>query len=277
MLAFSLCEWMGGAMHLDVQDLKNFYYRQTLGRVAQRAIRTRLLELWPDATGQTVVGYGFAVPLLRPYLPHARRVIGLMPAPQGVMPWPAGQPNVSVLCHEHNWPIETGHVDRLVIMHGLEVSDHPSAMLEETRRVLGPGGRVMFIVPNRGGLWSRSDLTPMGFGRPYSLGQLENMLRLHGFSTERHASALYIPPSHRRIWQKMGPMLENVGRRSPFFAGGVLLIEATTRVNIPKGLTQRQSSRASLAVLGGFGKPAPRPVPRSFQGRELSNLTKMGG
>jgi hypothetical protein len=75
----------------------------------------------------------------------------------------------------------------------------------------------------------------------------------------------------------MGPMLENVGRRSPFFAGGVLLIEATTRVNIPKGLTQRQSSRASLAVLGGFGKPAPRPVPRSFQGRELSNLTKMGG
>ncbi len=106
----------------------------------------------------------------------------------------------------------------------------------------------------------------MGFGRPYSLGQLENMLRLHGFSTERHASALYIPPSHRRIWQKMGPMLENVGRRSPFFAGGVLLIEATTRVNIPKGLTQRQSSRASLAVLGDLENLPPGRCRVRFRG-----------
>jgi hypothetical protein len=41
-----------------------------------------------------VVGFGFAVPLLRPYLAEARRVIGLMPGPQGVMPWPPGMENV---------------------------------------------------------------------------------------------------------------------------------------------------------------------------------------
>ena len=35
-------------------------------------------------------GFGFAVPLLRPYLVDARRVIALMPGPQGVMSWPAG-------------------------------------------------------------------------------------------------------------------------------------------------------------------------------------------
>ena len=72
-------------MHLDVLDLKAFYYRSMLGRTAQTAVRNRLLELWPEAKGQTVAGFGFAVPLLRPYLPQARRVIGLMPGPQGVM------------------------------------------------------------------------------------------------------------------------------------------------------------------------------------------------
>ena len=59
----------------DVVDLRNFYYRTQLGRVAQRSIRDTVTKIWPDARGQTVVGFGFAVPFLRPYLEDARRVI----------------------------------------------------------------------------------------------------------------------------------------------------------------------------------------------------------
>ena len=147
-------------MHLDVLDLRNFYYRTQLGRAAQKAIRDQVIALWPEATGRTVAGFGFAVPLLRPYLAEARRVIGLMPGQQGVMPWPVGMENVSVLCEETRWPLDTGIVDRLVVLHGLETSENPSAVLEECWRVLGPGGRALFIVPNRSGLWSRSDRTP---------------------------------------------------------------------------------------------------------------------
>ena len=40
-------------MHLDVQDLRNFYYRSMLGRAAQTVVRNRILELWPEAKGQT--------------------------------------------------------------------------------------------------------------------------------------------------------------------------------------------------------------------------------
>ena len=134
-------------MHLDVLDLRNFYYRTGLGRAAQRAIRDQLLRLWPDATAQTVVGFGFAVPLLRPYLNSATRVIGLMPGPQGVMPWPAGMPNLSVLCEETLWPLQTGQADRLVLLHGLETSENPSRLLEECKRVLSANGRAVFIVP----------------------------------------------------------------------------------------------------------------------------------
>ena len=93
------------------------------------------------------------------------------------MPWPAGEPNLCVLVEETRWPIEAGTVDRLIVAHGLETCDSPEALLAEIWRVLAPGGRVVFIVPNRSGLWARRDVTPFGFGRPYSLGQLEGLLR----------------------------------------------------------------------------------------------------
>lgn len=245
-------------MHLDVQDLKSFYYRSALGRAAQRAVRGQVQTFWPEAKGQTVVGFGFAVPLLRPYLKDARRVVGLMPGPQGVMAWPAGMPNVSVLCDETLWPIDTGAADKLVLMHGLETSTDPVMLLDEAYRVLGPGGHAMFVVPNRAGLWSRSDQTPFGFGRPYTLRQLEHQLRDHGFSIERHAAVLYQPPSSRRFWLKTGPMWERTGRKlSMAVAGGVLIVEATKQVPAPRRPGLGERVRRPLGVLEGLGLPEP--------------------
>lgn len=248
-------------MHLDVLDLRNFYYRTQLGRVAQKAIRDQVSLLWPPGPGQTVVGFGFAAPLLRPYLDSARRVIALMPAPQGVMAWPAGMANVSVLCEEVQWPIETGMVDRLVVLHGLETSDHPAALLEECRRVLGPGGKAIFIVPNRAGLWARRDATPFGFGRPYSLGQLDAQLRQAGFVTERHRAALFIPPTSRRFWLRSAQMWENIGLRvTSALAGGVLLIEVSKQVYAPTRPGLAEAVRRPLKVLEGLPSPGAEPA-----------------
>ncbi|MFT4150971.1 MAG: hypothetical protein QM656_12310 [Paracoccaceae bacterium] len=247
-------------MHLDVLDLRNFYYRTQLGRVAQRAIRDRVKRFWPEAAGLTVAGYGFAVPLLRPYLAEARRVIGLMPGPQGVMPWPAGMQNVSVLCEETQWPLATGMVDRLVLMHGLETSEHPSALLDESFRVLGAGGRALFIVPNRSGLWSRRDGTPFGFGRPYSLAQLEAQLRRHDFTPERAVAALFAPPSDRRFWLKTADFWERSGQRvMPWLAGGVLMVEASKQVYAPRKPGLGAVVRRPLRVLEGVAQPIPTP------------------
>ncbi|SEQ69265.1 methyltransferase domain-containing protein [Thalassovita taeanensis] len=248
-------------MHLDVQDLRNFYYRSMLGRAAQKAVRNQVMALWPEAHGQTVVGFGFAVPLLRQYLPDARRVTALMPGPQGVMPWPAGMPNLSVLCEETAWPVETGHVDKLLVMHGLETSEQPSALLDECWRVLGPGGRALFIVPNRAGLWSRSDKTPFGFGRPYTLSQLEAQLKRHHFMPERNETALYQPPSHRRFWRKTGDVWERVGHSlSMVVAGGVIIVEATKRVHAPSGPGLKEAVRRPLSVLAPAATKEPKPV-----------------
>lgn len=248
-------------MHLDVQDLRTFYYRTRLGRVAQKTIREQMLTLWPSAVRQTVVGFGFSVPLLRPYLADARRVTALMPGQQGVMPWPAGLPNVSVLCEETLWPTETDSVDRLVVLHGLETSEHPIALLDECYRVLAPEGRGLFIVPNRAGLWSRRDATPFGFGRPYSLSQLEGMLSAIGLKPMRHVGALFHPPKDTPFWLKTSGVLEQVGRRvSNRFAGGVLMVEVTKQVPAPPRRGLPEAVRRPLRVLDGLKSPEPKPV-----------------
>ena len=248
-------------MHLDVLDLRTFYYRTGLGRAAQKAIRDQVQELWPPQQGLSVAGFGFAVPLLRPYLAEGRRVIGLMPAQQGVMPWPAGMANVAVLCEETLWPLDAGQVDRLVLMHGLETSEHPSAVLDECWRVLAPEGRVLFIVPNRAGLWARRDATPFGFGRPYSLGQLQAQIEAHGFTAERHGAALFTPPSHQRFWLRTGPIWERAGRRlSRHYAGGVLMVEARKQVLGPLRPERLEPARRPLRVLEGIVLPAPAPA-----------------
>jgi len=246
-------------MHLDVQDLRNFYYRNPLGRPVQKVLRTRIAEFWPEAHGQSIAGFGFAVPFLRPYLADARRVTALMPAPQGVVGWPQGLPNVSVLCEETAWPVETGHVDKLLVVHGLETSEQPGALLDECWRVLGPGGSALFLVPNRAGLWSRSDRTPFGFGRPYSQTQLETQLKAHEFLPERHATTLFQPPSDRRFWRRTAGMWERLGARiSVLAAGGVLMVEATKRVQAPSGPGLREKVRRPLGVLAP--KPEATPV-----------------
>ncbi|AGT09234.1 methyltransferase domain-containing protein [Paracoccus aminophilus] len=247
-------------MHHDVVDLKAFYYNRALGRVVQRILRDRLLDFWPAEKlgGMTMVGYGFAAPLLRPYLSRARRVTALMPGPQGVMAWPAGLPNHSVLCDETAWPLDTGSADRVVMLHALETADYPTAIMEEAWRVLGPGGRLLLMVPNRTGLWARSEATPFGYGRSYSLRQLESQAREAGFVPERNAAALYVPPSDRRFWLRSAQMWERTGARiSRMLVAGVVMAEFSKQVAAPIDRSARVRMRSPMQVLEGIARPKP--------------------
>lgn len=250
-------------MHLDVVDLRAFYYRTKLGRATQASLQGAMAQLWPDVRDMDVAGFGFAVPVLRPFIKSARRVISLMPGQQGVIQWPLGQPNRTVLVEEIAWPLAAGGIDRLVVMHGLETCEMPDALLAEVWRVLAPGGRVVFIVPNRSGIWARRDATPFGYGRPYSIGQLETALKRHRFQPESHRMALYAPPSQRRFWLKSSKMWEKIGHStgSSLMAGAILL-EATKQVYAlpPGGL--REAVRAPVGILQGLGRPKPKPVGR---------------
>ena len=187
-------------MHLDVVELRRFYTSTALGRLARESIRERLRSLWPSVRGMTLVGFGYAAPFIRPFLAESARTLCLMPAQQGVCAWPGEGPNLAALVEETLWPLAGGSADRLVVAHALEACERPSALLDEVWRVLAPGGRAIFIVPNRAGMWARSDATPFGYGRPYSVSQLDETLGAHKFTATQRSAALYLMPSHRRSW-----------------------------------------------------------------------------
>ncbi|MEM9049056.1 MAG: methyltransferase domain-containing protein [Pseudomonadota bacterium] len=247
-------------MHLDVVDLRSFYYRSRLGRQTKTVLQAHIRAFWPTTQGMTVAGFGFAAPILRPFLQDARRVLCLMPAEQGVMPWPAGSPNTAMLVEETLWPLPTGFVDRLVIAHGLETCERPGALLDEIWRVLHPAGRALFVLPNRTGLWARRDATPFGFGRPYSVGQIEAQLRRHRFTPERHGAALYGPPSRRQFWLRTAGLWEGLGRRLAVTGpAGSILVEASKQVYLTPRDGVRETARSPLQILQGLG-PGPKPA-----------------
>ena len=251
-------------MHLDVIELRKFYASTQLGRMAQRVLRERVRTLWPNVKGQTVVGFGYAAPLLRPFLGETARTLCLMPAQQGVAAWPSEGPNVSALVEETLWPLPGGFADRLIVAHGLETCERPGALLDEIWRVLAPGGKAIFIVPNRAGMWARRDGTPFGYGRPYSSGQLDKTLAAHKFTAERHGAALYLPPSHRRFWLKIGPAIERLGQRLDMRRlAGVTIVEAEKLVYIKPQSGSRVSAKSPVRVLTGLGAPAPKPAGRT--------------
>ena len=253
-------------MQNDVADLRRFYYQRALGRVVQRVLRDRLTERWPPGgtAGMTVAGYGFAAPMLRPYLASARRVTALMPARQGVMAWPPGLPNRSVVCDEEAWPLDTGSVDRLVMLHGLETAQDPAVLLAEAWRVLGPGGRLVVMVPNRAGLWAQSEATPFGIGRSYTRGQIERQAGAAGFVLEDCGAALYIPPSDRRFWLRGAQMWERTGARiARLLIAGVVVAEFGKHVAAPVGPGRAALVPSPREVLDGIRAPRPAGARRT--------------
>src|SRR5579883_879672 len=98
----------------DVRDLAAFY-EAPIGQAARRVILRRLKLLWPDVKGLRVLGCGFAVPYLRPWLTEAERVTALMPAQQGVMAWPPGR-NLTALAYDDALPFPDAFFDRILVV-----------------------------------------------------------------------------------------------------------------------------------------------------------------
>ena len=264
-LAYSL---EGKLMHQEVQQLSNFYSNTKLGRSVKKILSDKVFHFWPNSNGLTIAGYGFPLPVLGSLVENSKRSFVLMPQKQGVISWPPNKKNICLLCEETQWPISTGLIDRLVIMHGLETSENSRDLLLEIYRVLGPGGRALFIVPNRSGLWARRDHTPFALGRPYSLGQLERQVADCGLLPKAHHAALFFPPSEANFWQKFSPTWEAVGSKlSQHFAGGVLMLEVYKQIPAPikPGLTELV--RKPLNVFDGLGKTSGKPITNPYQAK----------
>jgi SAM-dependent methyltransferase len=206
------------------------FYGTARGSVAARLLRTRVLSMWPELRGQSVLGVGYAAPYLRLWRDHAARCVAVTPAQMGATRWPAGAPSLSCTAEEDALPFPDLMFDRVLLVHGLEGADNARRMLREIWRVLKDDGRLLVVTPNRTGVWAYLESTPFGHGQPYSSGQLGRLLAGALYRVERRDTALWVPPTRSRLVLRSADLVERTGRRlTPTFAG-VILTEAVKDV-----------------------------------------------
>ena len=209
---------------------------------------------WPTVTGQAVLGLGYAIPYIAAFDDEALRVLAFMPAEQGVMHWPSPEFPSTALVEADHLPLPDGCIDRLLVVHLLEVAEHPRDVLAEVWRVLAPGGRMIVVAPNRRGWWSRSDATPFGQGQPFSKGQLNSLMRETLFSPERFDETLFVPPFPRRLAARVAPAFEACGRYLALPGAGLHLVEVSKQLYRPIPL--RRMARHAMPQL----EPALTPA-----------------
>ena len=218
-------------MPSTVIQLRQFY-ASPLGRRVKQRLRQQVMACWGGSGAQeTVVGLGYAVPLLR-VLERSQpaALMAFMPAAQGAIYWPVHSENHSVLGDLLMPPFAPGSLHRVLMLHALEHVARPGELLNVYWQMLAPGGRLLMVVPNRRGYWANVDNTPFALGTPFSLGQLKELLAEARFTLSHVSDALYAPPTSRKMWLRLWPLLERLGRFCFPGMGGVLILEAEKQI-----------------------------------------------
>src|SRR5262249_55714556 len=121
----------------------------------------------------------------------------IMPAQQGVLHWPPEGPNAVTLADETELPLPDVSMDRVLLVHGLECSEHLRDMLREIWRVMTSSGRLLIVVPNRRGIWSRTDRPPLRRGPPFPPAPPARFVAQHNLPPDQGTPPLFHPAAAR--------------------------------------------------------------------------------
>jgi SAM-dependent methyltransferase len=238
---------------MHVTDVREFY-ASARGRVAAAMVNRQLTSLTRPKDGQTVMGLGYALP----YLSAAPGILSLsfMPAQQGVIHWPEDEANRSALVDELDLPLLESTVDLALVVHGLEHAELPKDCLQEVWRVMAPQGRLVLVVPNRGGVWAASESTPFGHGQPFSKRQITKLLKDTKYTVTQWRSALYLPPFRNEAVLKSAAAFDAAGARLSSRFAGVTIVEAMKQVY---AFSSGKRARRFLPRFRPVLLPSPQP------------------
>ncbi|PCK00275.1 MAG: methyltransferase [Zetaproteobacteria bacterium] len=254
-------------MYFSISDLQNFY-DSDIGNIVQGILQSHIDEFWEDLHGLRILGCGYALPYLTPWCDTAERVIAMTALkPRQCLPdnvighWCADSKNMGFISDEFSMPIENSSIDRILLVHYLENSDHIHETLQEIWRVLKANGRLLVIVPNRMGVWARADWSPFGHGHPFTASQLGAYLRDNMFVQERHKAALFVPPiPDSPIMMKSANLIERMAGNIFPFVAGVHMMEMSKQIyaSIDKTGTGSAVLAKTKELLQGSGGVIPQ-------------------
>ncbi len=247
-------------MYFSISDLQKFY-DSDIGNIVQGILQTHIHEFWPDMYGLRVMGCGYAAPYLPSLCRDAERVLAMTTPKQGASQWCADQKNMAFISNEFRMPLESSSVDRILLIHHLEHCDHLRESLQEIWRVLKPNGRLLVIVPNRMGVWSKADWSPFGHGHPFTASQLGAYFRDNMFVQERHKAALFVPPMpDSPIMMKSANLIERMAGNIFPFVAGVHMMEMSKQIyaKIDKTGTGSAVLAKTKELLQGGGGAVPQ-------------------
>ena len=229
----------------------NEFYDSPMGQRTRRLILRRLRQFWPNLKTRRILGYGFAQPYLRAFVPEAERCIAALPQTLSrAAAWPK-EKCLSSLIEEDAFPFPDAFFDLALVVHGLEEAEGLRPLLRQLWRVLAPEGRLLIVAPNRASLWAQLERSPFAHGRPFSRNELDQLLRGAMFVPEQWQQALYAPPIASKALVSSGAGWERFGARIFPALGGVHIAEASKSLYAPATpAPARARARAQLKTAG---------------------------
>ena len=151
-------------MSSSAYDIQEFYSTAT-GRFVHQAItkqlkQTTIFDTHNDAS-QRHLSLGFGFPFFEgqekaspdfTFLPPEMGLYGWAPNGQDIGKHRSGK-NRCGICRITDLPLPDESVTQVFMIHCLEFIDDPEMALNEIWRVLHPEGRLIMVVPHRGGFW----------------------------------------------------------------------------------------------------------------------------
>ena len=235
-------------MYPSAYELKSFY-NTDFGKVIQKSVYRQIKKMWPNVNNLRLMGYGYPVPYMDYYLNESERSFAIMPASRGVHKWPEHDANLVSMARGYQLPIETESIDRILLIHAVEYAYSIDELLEEIWRVLKSNGRMIVVVPNRIGFWSRATWSPFGQGVPYSHYQINKTLQKSRFVCENYSRALYTPPLNWALNIKSADFFERYGKYIYPALSGLHIIEASKQVYSGLLKPELQTNRIKKRVI----------------------------
>ncbi|OSM05009.1 class I SAM-dependent methyltransferase [Magnetofaba australis] len=252
-------------MNLDAISLQS-WYATPQGLLANRFIGESIDRLLGERRLDAMLGMGYPHPYLERWAPRCESILVASPAEMGAARWPARAANRNILMRPDALPYPDESFSWVALTHLLEGVNGPKPVLREIWRVLKPGGRILVVAPNRGGLWARRDNNPFGWGRPFSPAQLRQQLEEALFIPKQAAFALFMPPLFGRRWERWerwGAAWEKAGERWFAPTGGVIVCEAEKVVYAMTALRDKAGVIKQKASIPALERRATHGVEKS--------------